>query len=70
VPDKTTQTLDAPATDAELAELPDDDALARADAKPPAYRLFRGAMYVTYLVVVVWFCLSIVIGVWRSVYAN
>lgn len=69
MPDPTDR-LQTLATEAELAALPDDATLARADAKPPAYRLFRGAMYVTYLVVVVWFCLSIVIGVWRSVYAN
>lgn len=45
---------------------PDDEAIARAEAKPPLYRVFRGTMYVTYMVVVVWFCLSMIIGVYRS----
>ena len=45
---------------------PDDEAIARAEAKPPLYRVFRGALYVTYMVVVVWFCLSMMVGVYRS----
>ena len=54
-------------TDAPPPELaPDDEAIARAEAKPPLYRVFRGALYVTYMVVVVWFCLAMIIGVYRS----
>ncbi len=45
---------------------PNDDEIARAEAKPPLYRVFRGALYVTYMVVVVWFCLSMIVGVYRS----
>ncbi len=45
---------------------PDDEAIARAEAKPPLYRVFRGGLYVTYMVVVVWFCLSMIVGVYRS----
>ena len=45
---------------------PDDETIARAEAKPPLYRVFRGALYVTYMVVVVWLCLSIIVGVYRS----
>ena len=45
---------------------PDDETIARAEAKPPLYRVFRGAMYVTYMTVVVWLCLSIIVGVYRS----
>jgi hypothetical protein len=46
--------------------LPDDATIARAEAKPPLYRFFRGALYVGYMVVVVWFCLSMIIGVYRA----
>lgn len=45
---------------------PDDEAIARAEAKPPLYRVFRGALYVTYMLVVVWFCLSMIVGVYRA----
>lgn len=45
---------------------PSDEQMARAEAKPPLYRVFRGALYVTYMAVVVWFCLSITIGVYRA----
>ncbi len=59
-----TDVTDAPLLDEEHA--PDDAAIARAEAKPPLYRVFRGALYVTYMVVVVWFCLSMIVGVYKS----
>ena len=49
---------------------PDDEAMARAEAKPPLYRFFRGALYVTYMVVVLWFTLSIIVGVYRAFLAR
>ncbi len=55
-----------PLPDAGHDTTPDDETIARAEAKPPLYRLFRGALYVTYMVVVVWFCLSMIVGVYRS----
>jgi hypothetical protein len=48
--------------------LPAEAVLRRAEEKPPLYRAFRVAMYVGYLLVVAWFVISIVIGVYRSVY--
>lgn len=57
----------APDTDEPANEItPDDETIARAEAKPPLYRVFRGGLYVTYMVVVVWLCLSIIVGVYRS----
>ncbi len=47
---------------------PTDAEMARAQAKPPLYRFFRGGMYVVYMAVVVWFCLSIVVSVWQAVW--
>lgn len=48
--------------------LPAEAVLRRAEEKPPLYRAFRVAMYVGYFVVVGWFVVSIVVGVYRSVY--
>jgi hypothetical protein len=54
----------------DYSALPDAETLRRADEKPPLYRAFRGAMYVVYMAVVVWFCLSITVSVWRSVWGD
>ena len=48
--------------------VPDDNAMARAEAKPPLYRLFRGAMYAIYMAIVVWFCMSLIVAAWSSVW--
>ena len=49
---------------------PDDATIARAEAKPPLYRFFRGGLYATYMIVVVWLCGSIIVGVYRSFMLN
>lgn len=54
----------------DYSALPDAETMRRADEKPPLYRAFRGAMYVVYMAVVVWFCLSITVSVWRSVWGD
>lgn len=50
--------------------IPTEAALRRAEAKPPLYRFFRGGLYVAYMVVAVWFCLSITASVWRAVWGE
>jgi hypothetical protein len=52
------------------AAIPSEAALRRAEAKPPLYRFFRGGLYVAYMVVAVWFCLSITVSVWRAVWGE
>lgn len=53
-------------TDSLHEPAPDDATIARAEAKPPLYRMFRGALYVTYMTVVVWLCGAILVGVYRA----
>jgi hypothetical protein len=60
-----TEAATAPQTDA-----PSADQLRRAEAKPPLYRLFRGTLYVLYMVVTVWLCLAIVVAAWRAVWGE
>lgn len=48
--------------------LPDEAVLLRAEEKPPMYRFFRLAMYISYMVVVVWLVVSIIVGAWNSVW--
>lgn len=55
---------------AEEAVIPSEAALRRAEAKPPLYRFFRGGLYVAYMVVAVWFCLTITVSVWRAVWGE
>lgn len=50
------------------AELPDEEVFERTSAKPPRYRLVRGAMYTIYMLVVSWFCISVTVAVWQSVW--
>lgn len=50
--------------------VPTADELRRAEAKPPLYRLFRGTLYVLYMVVTVWLCLAIAIAAWRSIWGE
>jgi hypothetical protein len=52
------------------AAIPSEAALRRAEAKPPLYRFFRGGLYVAYMIVAVWFCLSITVAVWRAVWGD
>jgi len=49
-------------------ELPTEEILERAEAKPPRYRLVRGAIYATYMVLVAWFCIAVTVAVWRAVW--
>ena len=49
-------------------ELPTEEVLERAEAKPPRYRLVRGAIYTTYMVLVAWFCIGVTVAVWRAVW--
>ena len=51
-------------------QVPSDAAMARAEAKPPMYRFFRGTLYVLYMLVVSWLCLAIVLAAWRSVWGE
>jgi hypothetical protein len=50
--------------------LPAEAVFRRAEDKPPLYRFFRGGMYVSYMMVVVWFCLSIIVGALLSVWGE
>lgn len=50
--------------------LPAEELLQRAEAKPPLYRVFRLAMYVSYLLIAVWFCTSITVAAWRAVWGE
>lgn len=50
--------------------MPSDADLARAEAKPPLYRFFRGGLYIAYMVVAVWFCVSITVNAWRAVWGE
>ena len=51
-------------------DAPSADQLRRAEAKPPMYRLFRGTLYVLYMVVTVWLCLAIAVAAWRAVWGE
>ncbi len=63
-----------PAPSNDLAEvlagpdLPTEEVLERAEAKPPRYRLVRGAIYTTYMILVAWFCIAVTVAVWRAVW--
>lgn len=48
--------------------LPDEATLRRAEEKPPLYRAFRTALYVTYLLVVAWFVIAIIVGAYNAVW--
>ncbi len=50
--------------------LPDEETFAKAEVKPPRYRLVRGAMYTIYMIVVAWFCISITVSAWQSVWGE
>lgn len=60
------QSVSPAALDTGEHHAPDDEAMARAEAKPPLYRFFRGSLYVTYMAVVLWFTLSLIVGVYRA----
>lgn len=64
----------APAEDPQLAaaehDAPDDETISRAEIKPPRYRIVRGTVYALYMVVLVWFCISVTVAVWRSVWGE
>jgi hypothetical protein len=48
--------------------LPAESIFRRAEDKPPLYRFFRGGIYVGYMLVVVWFCASILLAAFQSVW--
>jgi len=50
--------------------LPAESVFRRTEDKPPLYRFFRGGMYVTYMVVVVWFCVAILVAALQSVWGE
>ncbi|MBI5607898.1 MAG: hypothetical protein HY902_03355 [Deltaproteobacteria bacterium] len=50
--------------------LPDEAVLQRAEEKPPLYRAFRTAMYVGYMIVVVWLVVGIIAGAWGAVWGE
>lgn len=50
--------------------MPSEAELARAEEKPPLYRFFRGGLYVAYMIVAVWFCLSVAVNAWRAVWGE
>ena len=51
-------------------DLPEEAVLRRAEDKPPLYRFFRGGIYFAYMVVVVWFVLSICVAAWRAIWGE
>ncbi len=67
-------TGDAPNPDLETVlagdTLPDEAVLQRAEEKPPLYRAFRTAMYVGYMIVVVWLVVGIIAGAWGAVWGE
>lgn len=55
---------------ADADELPDEETIAKTEVKPPRYRLVRGAIYTLYMVIVAWFCLTISVYAWQSVWGE
>lgn len=62
------QALAAPDHSEDEHGLPDEAVLRRAEEKPPLYRFFRGGMYVTYMLVVIWFVLGVIFAAYHSVW--
>lgn len=70
VPGKPTESTTGPVSEHAEDEhgLPDEAVLRRAEEKPPLYRFFRGGMYVTYMLIVVWFVVGVILAAYQTVW--